>query len=102
MSQLWFFVGYRLVMFSDLLEQLIGEEMERDKLLEQLASLEHDQWVMWASDILATEHIGDERVKRWRSLFVPYTQLSEEMKEKDREWARKVLEILEKNNERSN
>ena len=40
-------------------------------------------------------NLSDERVKRWEEeCFMPYEELSEEMKEYDREYARKVLEII--------
>lgn len=31
---------------------------------------------------------------RWRSLFVPYAELSEDMKEHDRKWARKASAVI--------
>jgi len=62
-----------------------------------LAALEHDQWVQWAKDIAETEDITPERVEKWKKLFVPYSKLSEEDKDKDREWAVKVLKIIAKN-----
>ena len=67
------------------------------KILEDLAALEHDQWVQWAKDIAETEDITPERVEKWKKLFVPYSELSEEDKDKDREWAVKVLKIIAKN-----
>lgn len=67
---------------------------EKDDVVEKLADLEHKQWMSWAKNILKTENINDERAKRWKDLFVPYNELTEEMKELDREWARKVLKIV--------
>jgi len=74
-------------------EQEKPVESKKD-LTEELASLEHDQWVEWAKNILDSEDITAERAERWKDLFIPYAELSEEMKEKDREWARKVLKIV--------
>lgn len=72
-------------------------EDKNDDLLEKLASLEHDQWFCWAKDIIKSESISEERAKRWKEeCFKPYEELSEEMKEYDREWARKVLNIVTK------
>lgn len=68
--------------------------VETDEVLERLAALEHKQWVDWAKNILETEEITKERAERWKDLFVAYDDLTEEMKEKDREWARKVLAIV--------
>ena len=66
----------------------------RGDLLEMLAALEHAQWVKWSMELADKEFITKERRERWESLWVPYEQLSEEMKEFDREWARKVLEVV--------
>ncbi len=69
------------------------------ELIEKLADLEHKQWMYWAKDILKTENITKERAKRWREeSFKPYKDLTEEQKDMDREWARKVLEIINENN----
>lgn len=64
-------------------------------LLETLAALEHHQWMQWATSILNTEDISQERRDRWGKCIVPYHSLSDEMQEHDRVWARKVLEIIE-------
>lgn len=63
-------------------------------LIEQLSALEHDQWENWAKSILKTENISEERRKRWETMFVPYDQLPDEIKEYDREYARKVIELV--------
>ena len=61
-------------------------------ILERLAELEHKQWVTWAKKIIETEPgLSKERVERWQKLFVPYSELPDEFKEYDREWARYVL-----------
>lgn len=67
------------------------------KVIEKLAELEHEQWILWAKNILKTENISEERDKRWRELFVDYSKLSEEMKDKDREWAIKAFKIMKEN-----
>lgn len=63
-------------------------------VLEELASIEHDQWMVWAQTILVTENISPEREARWKQYFVPYEELPEEVKEFDREWAWKVIDYL--------
>lgn len=69
--------------------------MVKDKtLLEKLAAIEHEQWIAWAKSIGETENISPERAERWATYFVPYEQLSEDVKEHDRVWARKVLEAI--------
>jgi len=70
------------------------------QLLERLAELEHQQWWKWAENLMNTEtHISNERIARWKDSMVPYSQLTEENKEHDRIWARKVLEIVRSNEE---
>ena len=69
-------------------------EVIRKNLLETLADLEHKQWMAWAKNILKNEDISADREKRWKTLFVPYKDLSEESKDQDREYARKVMRLL--------
>jgi len=65
------------------------------RLLEVLAEYEHEQWMAWARNLLEKEpHLSEERKQRWAGLLVPYAELSEEMKESDREWARGVGHIM--------
>jgi len=68
----------------------ICNTMDDYQLIELLADIEHQQWMNWATTVMNTESISDERKERWKSYMVPYHQLSEEIKEYDREYARKV------------
>jgi len=62
-------------------------------LLEKLAELEHEQWSHWAMHML--ENMTAENIERWRwQANTTYENLSEPEKEKDREWARKVLDAI--------
>ena len=61
--------------------------------LEKLAELEHDQWIAWSKDIAKTG-LPLERLERWLRLWGPYNTLTEPEKDQDREWARKVLDIV--------
>jgi len=81
-------------MFDKLFEEVKIVDLA-DKLIEKLAALEHEQWMEWAKNILETEDISEERAEQWKALFISYDKLDEEMKELDREWARKVLAIIE-------
>lgn len=65
----------------------------QDERLEALAALEHEQWAQWTKHMLA--NLTPENVVRWqRQCDTPYDQLTESEKEKDREWARRVLVLL--------
>lgn len=63
-------------------------------LREQLAALEHEQWMAWSQNIATSEFISTERLSRWAALWLPYDELTEEQKDQDREWADKVLAAL--------
>jgi len=71
-------------------------DLTDEEIIESLAELEHDQWMSWADSIMKSEKISDNRFARWASLMIPYAELSEEMKEHDRVWARRALAILKK------
>ncbi len=72
--------------------------LEREKLLEALAELEHEQWMHWAKAVAS--EVSDERRKRWERYFVPYAELPEDVKGADREWARRVLKVVNRHVER--
>lgn len=76
------------------LEKSFQDDMAQDELLEALAKLEHDQWVEWSKAV--APEVSVERRARWEQYWVPYEQLTEEVKEHDRVWARKTLALLEK------
>jgi hypothetical protein len=62
-------------------------------LLEKLAELEHEQWAAWARQVAG--EVSPQRRSRWQAFFVPYAELTEEAREEDRLWARKVLALLQ-------
>ena len=89
-----------------------------DDALEKLAEEEHVQWCEWA-DVLSKElsslldiiersdvELSDEdnrtvlkvkdRLDRWEKLMIPYSDLPEDEKEKDRIYARKILDIAQR------
>lgn len=68
--------------------------LRQPSLIEKFAALEHEQWVEWSREIAKEECLSPGRVSRWQGLWVPYAMLSEDDKEFDRKWARKVLEVL--------
>ena len=69
---------------------------QTEQHLEQIAKVIHEElWQPWAKILVEQEPLlSEKRVNRWKNeCFVPYEQLSEEMKEKDRNMARKILNV---------
>ena len=66
--------------------------MNEEEVLERLAEVEHEQWMSWSQSV--AEEVSAEQRQRWQECWVPYVDLPEEVKELDRQWARKVLEAL--------
>ena len=61
-------------------------------LLEKLSEIEHEQWMLWSKSVAS--EVSKDRRERWEKLWIPYSELSEEMKEEDRIFARKVIEVI--------
>lgn len=67
---------------------------ETNPLRERLAALEHEQWAHWTRHLL--DHLTPENVERWRrQIATAYEELSEPEKQSDREWADRVLRLVE-------
>ena len=64
-----------------------------DELIEELAALEHAQWMVWAKGVC--DEVSEERRRQWIPRFVPYDDLPEREKERSRLWARCVLKKIE-------
>jgi uncharacterized protein YfaT (DUF1175 family) len=79
--------------YSEALKKLA--KSDQLTLREELAALEHEQWMQWANSLIKSEHLSTERLNRWAECMVPYSDLSEAMKDHDREWADKVLALVE-------
>ena len=69
-----------------------AKSAEKDNELERLAELEHKQWIAWSKNIAETENISKERLERWKKLWIPYLELTEEQKDQDRDWALKAIQ----------
>ena len=63
-------------------------------LVEALAEIEHEQWMYWSQTVAPKVLSGVS--DNWRSSWVDYAELTEVLKEADRVWARKVVELLRK------
>lgn len=68
--------------------------MDRETI-EELSDLEHRQWMHWSKYVAENYDIPEELEEKWEKSWKPYEELSEEMKDKDRKWARKVIDIVE-------
>ena len=63
-----------------------------DDLVEALAEIEHEQWMHWSQAVAPRVSAGI--AESWRKSWVDYAELTEELKEADRVWARKVVTLL--------
>jgi len=66
-----------------------------------LAILAHRLWTHWSQHIAEEEDISEDRVERWQGLWVPFDQLSSEMKEKDQDLVERFLDEKPDYNENS-
>jgi hypothetical protein len=73
-------------------------------LLEQLAAIEHERWSHWQRYMHEKAHRNDDGsltlpaalVSRWERLMrTPYSQLTDEERESDREQVRRYITILQ-------
>jgi len=74
------------------------EQIEQyDRPLDALA---HRLWTHWSQHIAEEEEISEERLHRWRNLWIPYGELPDEAKDTDRRLVERFCEE-EPNYERS-
>lgn len=79
-----------------------------EDLIEKIADFMHDQWSHWEKYkwSLKTDYSDNNNeitiywksldYERWRrQMNTPYSELSEKEKDSDREWARKLIELLD-------
>ena len=77
---------------------------QKAELVEELGSLEHEQWAHWMHYLLSVitpeirKCFGDNLIGWERQMMTHYSHLSEKEKESDRVWARKVLQKIEELN----
>jgi hypothetical protein len=66
------------------------EQIEQyDRPLDALA---HRLWTHWSQHIADEEDISEQRLQRWRNLWVPYDGLPEEDKDTDRRLVERFCE----------
>lgn len=96
-------VGFGGVIFNMLLmtwgevkksKKPLMDPYRRKNLIEKLAQLEHSQWVDFAKSV--SDYVPEEQRKRWEMYFGVYNFLPEDVKEHHRNYARKVLEEIER------
>ena len=63
-----------------------------EDLVEALAKIEHEQWMHWSQAVAAD--VNAPTREKWQRSWVDYAELTEELKEADRVWARKVVTLL--------
>ena len=92
---------------SQAIDKAVKKALEGE--LEQLAEIEHKQWMSWTKYIfkefgeLAKENKSDQfvldflinKLAKWQDNWKPYKNLKKEEKEKDRVWAREVIKHLQ-------
>lgn len=92
-----------------------------DQVIENMAEICHEEWMTWSKDVskdlnLAVEMLKNDiellkekgienkeafelvqklesRLERWQALWIPYDELSEEMKDADRVYAEKMFNV---------
>jgi len=65
-----------------------------DDLIEALAEIEHDQWIHWSQAVAGD--VADSTRSKWQRSWIAHGELTEQLKEADRVWARKVVTLLRK------
>lgn len=65
--------------------------------IEKISEIEHEQWIKWTQTLEKTEKLSADRIKRWKEYQVPYEELTEDVKEYDRKWARKIATQYDEN-----
>lgn len=75
-----------------LLKSLQSGQLTEDQLLEKLAESIHNMWMGWA--VHASESVDPEIKERWNKMFMPYSDLPEEEKQKDRIEAIAFLDLV--------
>lgn len=57
-----------------------------------LNALAHRLWVYWSQQIAKEEDISEERIERWKNLWIPYDELPDGAKQTDNELVDKFIQ----------
>ena len=73
-------------------------KLTHNNITEKISAEIHVMWMSWAKELLENENdISEERKERWETAcFKPYEELSSQMKDLDRKFAKKILRIVKK------
>ncbi|MFA9214600.1 MAG: RyR domain-containing protein [Candidatus Methylacidiphilales bacterium] len=71
-------------------------DKESANQIEVVAEIIHKNWMLWATELLQHEpNLSTERKQRWENeCILPYNELSEQMKNLDRQFAIEILRAL--------
>lgn len=76
-----------------------GDLPVADARVEAVAEAIHDEWTAWSRAVAAEVH--PERKDRWQGYWRPYSELPDDIKERDRVWARKALKAADEASRRT-
>ena len=74
-----------------------------DKNVDRIAKIIHEEWITWSKSVANVKSLTDMimKINRWEGLWIPYEELSEETKEKDRKLARNLIECINIENDKA-
>ncbi len=62
--------------------------------LDRIASVIHKEWIEWSRETAHRERISEATLRRWKSRWIPFEHLPDKEKERDRIWARRILQLV--------
>lgn len=68
----------------------------QNEIIELVSEQVHNHWMIWAKELLQSEpNISIDRRTRWKDeCFMDYKDLSEEMKNLDRKFAKEIVKTI--------
>jgi len=76
------------------MEKALRTGLSMYDLHERLSALDHEQWMHWSKALARNAWLPHEVERRWKTMWVPYEDLPEEIKNSDREWADRAFRIM--------